>query len=89
MLFPSGDQSAAPACAGNSASGRGSPPASGRSHGCDFPERLDRKTSVFPSGEKRGRVSLSPVVICSARPPLMGTRQSRVLYAPSSIVRRP
>ena len=47
------------------------------------------KTSVFPSGENRGRKSLSPVVICSARPPLMGTRQSRVLYSPSSIVRRP
>ena len=36
-------------------------------------------TSVFPSGEKRGRESLSPVVIRSARPPLMGTRQSRRL----------
>jgi hypothetical protein len=36
-----------------------------------------------------GRESTSPVVICSARPPSIGTRQSRVLYAPSSIVRRP
>ena len=75
--LPSGDHSAAPV-GPSSASCRGSPPASGRSQGWDLPERVERKRSVFPSGENRGRTSMSPPVICSARPPVMGTRQRRV-----------
>ena len=54
---PSGDHSAAPAWPANSASARGSPPASGRSQGCALPERAEMKTSVVPSGENRGRMS--------------------------------
>ena len=87
---PSGDHSAAPTWPSNSASCRGSPPPSGRIQGWDFPERVERKSERRrPSGENRGTdVVRRRDVICSARPPRSGTRQSRVRYSSPSIVRR-
>ena len=51
-VCPSGDHSAAPTWPSNSASWLGSPPARGSTQGCDFPERVERKSSARPSGRE-------------------------------------
>src|SRR6267143_4720152 len=58
-------------------------------HTWGLPERSEVKSSVRPSGEKRGRVSLLfAEVSWSGRPPLNGTRHRRRAYLLSSTVRR-